>query len=285
MPTNQTYLLVGNVTKDLLPDNKFTTGGTVTYASVVVKNLGWQPVIVTAAARDFTPPAYLADVDWRIIPSPHTLTFRNEYDAHGNRRQTIGPVGGTIHPTDIPTDCRQAAIVHLCPLGQELEPDITTIFGDSLLAATPQGWLRQWDERGTVSLGDWKGADEILPELQTAVISLEDVEGNWSIAENWAAKTPTLIVTLGEQGAAIFHQGQQLVVPPRPSQPIDPTGAGDVFAAAFFVRLYETGNLWQSVRFANVTASMAIERSGPEGAPYRDEVEAYIAQNLVEEQN
>ena len=53
--TNQTYLLVGTVTKDLLPNDRFTTGGTVTYAGAVVKRLGWHPVIITAAAPDFIP--------------------------------------------------------------------------------------------------------------------------------------------------------------------------------------------------------------------------------------
>lgn len=278
----KTYLLVGHVTRDLLPNNRFTTGGTVTYASVVAKNLGWQPVIVTAAAPDFTPPAYLAHVDWRILPSPNTLTFRNEYDARGNRRQTIGPLARPIMPPDIPKDCQNAPVVHLCPLAQELGPEITSVFPNSLLVATPQGWMRQWDERGIVSLGGWQRADDILPKLQAAVLSIEDVEGNWSIAEEWAATVPILIVTLGEEGAAVFHGGQRQYVPPRPAQPTDPTGAGDVFAAAFFIYYQETGDLWQSVRFANVTASMAIERAGPEGAPLRHEVEAYMARHPAE---
>ena len=73
-----------------------------------------------------------------------------------------------------------------------------------------------------------------------------------------------------------------MAVPPRPAEPTDPTGAGDVFAAAFFIRYHETDDLWQSAYFANVVASMAIERSGPEGVPARDEVEAYIAQHPAE---
>jgi sugar/nucleoside kinase (ribokinase family) len=274
--TDQNYLLVGTVTKDLLPDGNFTFGGTVTYATVIVKNLGWQPTIVTAAASDFRPPPYLAEVDWRILPSPETTTFRNEYDAYGHRRQTIGPVAQTISTLDIPIDCRQAPLVHLCPLAQELEPSITSIFKNSLLVATPQGWMRQWDEHGAVSLGEWVGADRILSQLKATVISLEDIEGDWTVAKNWAAQVPILIVTQGKNGCTVFHQGQRYSVPSRSAQQVDPTGAGDVFAAAFFIRFYETGNLWQSARFANVTASMAIERPGPEGAPSRDEIETYI---------
>jgi sugar/nucleoside kinase (ribokinase family) len=280
--TDKTYLLVGHVTKDWQADNSFTIGGTVTYASVVAKHLGWRPIIVTAAAADFRPPAYLTGVDWRILPSPATTTFRNEYNPQGKRHQTIGPVAQVIKVTDIPTDCQQAALVHLCPLAQEIKPSITTIFNNSSLMATPQGWMRQWDEQGTVSLGYWNGADKILHKLQVAIVSIEDIEGVWTVAEKWSVRVPILIVTHGDKGCTIFHQGQRQIVPPRPSQPVDPTGAGDVFAPAFFIRFHETGDLWQSARFANVTASMAIERPGPEGAPTRAEIEAYILENPVE---
>jgi sugar/nucleoside kinase (ribokinase family) len=274
------YLLVGTVTKDLHADLTFNIGGTVTYASVIARNLGWRPAVVTSAGPDFTPPAYLADIDWHIQPAADTTTFRNVYDAAGHRHQTIGPVANTIncnhHVADL---CREAAVVHLCPLAQDLEPSVVAETKNSILVATPQGWMRRWDEAGRVSRGDWEGAEVVLPCLQSAVISIEDVDGDWLIAEKWAAQTPTLIVTLGDAGCVIFHNGERLSVPPRPSHPIDPTGAGDVFAAAFFVRFQETGQLWASARFANVAASMAIERIGPEGAPLRHEIEDYLAEH------
>lgn len=283
-PKSKRYLLVGHVTKDLLPGDAFTTGGTVTYAGVVVKNLGWQPVIVTAAAPDFTPPAYLAGADWRILPSPATTTFRNVYDAQGNRQQTIGPVASAITPADIPAEYRDVAVVHFCPLAQELTPAITEPFQpeETLLAATPQGWMRYWDEHWIVSTGVWQGAEVILPRLKAAVLSIEDVAGDWRIPEHWATQIPVLVVTEGEKGCTVFYRGVPFSIPPRPARPVDPTGAGDVFAAAFFVHLSENGNLGQAAYFANVTASMAIERPGPEGAPDRAEVEAYIAEHPIQ---
>ena len=272
----KTYLLIGHVTRDLHANNSFSVGGTVTYATVIVKEMGWRPVVVTTAAPDFEPISYLRDIKWHVGQSAATTTFRNDYDDDGHRHQTIGPIARDILAADIPPSCRQAAIVHLCPLSQELAPEITDIFETQFLGSTPQGWMRRWDEQGRVSLGDWYGAERVLPRLNASVISIEDVEDDWSIAERWAKQTETLVVTQGEQGCTIFHWGDRLVVPPRPSNPTDPTGAGDVFAAAFFIRLHETGDLWASARFANVTASMAIERSGPEGAPSRLEVEAYL---------
>ena len=279
---DRTYLLVGTVTKDLLSDGGSTTGGTITYAATIAKNMGWQPVIVTRAAPDFIPPVHLADAEWRVLPSAQTTTFRNEYFPDG-RRQTIGPIAPAIAPADIPADCHQANLVHLCPLAQDVEPDVSTVFENSLLTATLQGWLRQWDRRGIVSLGGWQKMENILPKLHAAVISIEDVEHDWGIVEKWLGQANILIVTQGEEGCTVFRDGQCWTVPPRPSHPVDPTGAGDIFAAAFFIRFYETENLWQSARFANVTASMAIERRGVAEAPNRDEVESYLAQNPVKD--
>ena len=281
MEQEKTYLLIGTVTKDLQSDGTYTNGGTVTYASVMVENLGWQPVVITAADAKFTPPDYLTHVDWHFVPSLYTTTFQNKYDTHGHRQQTIGPIGASITAANIPTDCLQADIIHLCPLAQDVETSVISACSNGQMVSTPQGWMRQWDENGIVSLGDWSGADQLLPKLMCSVISIEDIEGNWEIAQKWAAQTTTLIVTQGDEGCTIFHEGTRQTVPPRPAHPIDPTGAGDVFAAAFFIRFQETGNLWQAGCFANVAASMAIERMGPQGAPLRHEIETWLAQNPV----
>jgi sugar/nucleoside kinase (ribokinase family) len=283
MTTQQpsTYVLVGHVTKDLQQNGNFTIGGTVTYATVVVKKLGWRPVVITTAAPNFVPISYLTDIKWNVLPSADTTTYRNVYDEDGHRQQTVGPIAASIRAVDIPASCRQAQLVHLCPLTQELEPDIATAFGSVRLTATPQGWLRKWDDAGRVSLGNWHRIDELLPNLHTTVISIEDIEGDWSIADEWAKQANILVVTQGEEGCVVFTQGHKIVVPPRPAQPLDPTGAGDVFAAAFNIRYFETNDLWQSARFANVLASMAIERNGPVGVPDRTEVETYMAQHPV----
>ncbi len=213
--TDLEYLLVGSVTKDLLPDDSHVIGGTITYAATVIKYLGGRPTIITAASSDFIPPAYLADLDWRILPSPETTTFRNEYTPQG-RRQTIGPIARSIRPIDIPTDCQHPTLVHLCPLAQDVEPGVTAVFNNSSLrAATPQGWLRQWDEEGLVSLGNWEKLEKIFSTLQIAVVSIEDIEGNWRIAERWAAHIPILIVTQDKHGCTLFEQGQPKPVPDR----------------------------------------------------------------------
>jgi sugar/nucleoside kinase (ribokinase family) len=59
---------------------------------------------------------------------------------------------------------------------------------------------------------------------------------------------------------------------------VDPTGAGDVFAPAFMIRLIETGDPCEAAQFANVVASFSIEGPGVTGIPMRKQVEAYLDQ-------
>ena len=269
------YLLIGHVTKDLLPEGGFVVGGTVTYAAMVAKRLGWHPVVVTAAASDFKPPACLDGVDWTILPSDETTTFKNQYATEG-RKQVVSPVARSIMANDIPSDFRQAAVVHLGPVAQELEPSLAKLFPDSLLVATPQGWMRRWDTDGVVSLDNWCGAEEILPQLDAVVLSVEDIQGDWAVAERWAKQIAVLVVTQDEEGCTLFHRGEKQSFHAREARVIDPTGAGDVFAAAFFIRWAETGDPEQAAVFANATASMALERPGPGGVPKRIEVEEYL---------
>ena len=57
---------------------------------------------------------------------------------------------------------------------------------------------------------------------------------------------------------------------------VDSTGAGDVFAAAFFVRLDETGDPRASAGFASCAAGVSIEGVGVARIPDRGAVEARL---------
>ena len=58
---------------------------------------------------------------------------------------------------------------------------------------------------------------------------------------------------------------------------VDPTGAGDVFAAAYLIRYHETGDPYEAAQFANLVASFSVEAPGTEGIPTRDEVLTYLS--------
>jgi sugar/nucleoside kinase (ribokinase family) len=54
---------------------------------------------------------------------------------------------------------------------------------------------------------------------------------------------------------------------------VDATGAGDIFTAGFFVRLYQTRDPWEAARFATHLAAYSVTRRGLHGIPTHAEIE------------
>ena len=52
-----------------------------------------------------------------------------------------------------------------------------------------------------------------------------------------AEMVPNLVVTLGANGSLVKYNGEKFVIPPYPANPVDSTGAGDMFAGAFLYEL------------------------------------------------
>jgi sugar/nucleoside kinase (ribokinase family) len=61
---------------------------------------------------------------------------------------------------------------------------------------------------------------------------------------------------------------------------IDTTGAGDIFAAAFFFRLYTTRDPWEAARFATQLAAISVTRTGLQAIPTSEEIQACMAEVL-----
>lgn len=58
------------------------------------------------------------------------------------------------------------------------------------------------------------------------------------------------------------------------TQEVDPTGAGDVFAAAFLWHLHQQNGDWKTAaEWANCVASFAVEKRGVTGVPKLADVE------------
>ncbi len=275
------YLVIGVITQDIIPGG-FTLGGTVTYGSITASRLGKRAAIVTSAAPDLVLPEAFKNIQCVVVPSEHTTTFRNIY-VNGTRQQYIDALACPIDFHHIPSAWCAAPLVHLGPLVGELDEKMVHLFPNSLVIATPQGWFRSWDERGHVTLGCWPRAELLLPYLTALILSDEDVRGDPGCIDRFASMTRTLVVTHGARGATVYHGGEVRHLPTRPAHEIDPTGAGDVFAAAFLVRLHEilsergVEDPWEAARFANVVASFSVEGMSYSAIPQRVQVETYLA--------
>lgn len=273
------FLTIGNITKDLIPGG-YTVGGTVTYASVVALRLGRTPGVLTRLSPDLALPEVFRDVELVALPSAHTLTFENVYTADG-RVQTIHAFADPIAPQDVPEALlsNPPPIVLLGPLAGELDPQVAALFPNALRGVVPQGWMRRWDQQGRVSHAPFACSESVLQHADVLVISTEDIGHDISLAQCYAEQVKVVVVTRDLHGADVYCAGRVTHARPRPARQIDPTGAGDAFAAAFLITYAETGDPIRAARFANVTASFSVEGLSYSAAPTRAQVEAYLAEH------
>ena len=88
-----------------------------------------------------------------------------------------------------------------------------------------------------------------------------------------------LIVTKGENGATVFHSNKIIDIPAWKVDEADPTGAGDVFAAAFSLTYSKSLNVEYAARFASCAASFSVEGIGFESMPTKKQVECRMKQH------
>lgn len=92
---------------------------------------------------------------------------------------------------------------------------------------------------------------------------------------------PSVIVTLGSQGASLHRGGiEPLLVPAHRVTSVDATGAGDTFCGAFAAGLVEGMSAEDALRFAGAAASISVETHGAvPSIPRRDAIETRLAES------
>ena len=282
------FLTIGHVTRDILPDSTFSLGGTVTFAALTAYRLGLVATITTCADAELQAelPVRLPEIGLAVRTSSATTAFVNIYH-EGFRTQYLRARADQLQVEDVPEAWRKAPIVLFGPLNQELSPSLVRLFPrhpGSIFAATPQGWLRRWDEDGRVWPAPWIAAGEILPLLDVLILSHDDLlpfaNGNRTDADamlsQWSMQVPLLVATDGKYGATLFQHGFEERFPAYRAREVDPTGAGDVFAAAFLVSYHRHSDPRKAVDFANCVASLSIENVGIAGIPTMEMVRKRI---------
>ena len=265
------YLVIGHLTEDVTPTGS-RLGGTAAFAALTARAFGLRVGIITSVGAGTSLKA-LEGIPILAIPSAHTTTFENVRTPAG-RKQILLRQATRISLQDLPDLWRRAPIVHLGPVAQELSADSSTYLSSSLLGITPQGWMRTWDETGQVEPCKWESAEALLPQAGAVVISREDVRGNEEAIEAMAHQTRVLAVTEGAAGSVLHWNGDRRRFRAPEIAEVDDIGAGDVFAAAFFIRLFTTRDPWEAARFATLLAGRSVTRSGFEGIPTTQEIEA-----------
>jgi len=272
------YLVLGHVAHDLTREGP-GLGGTVAYSALTARALGMRVGVVTASGKE-TPLEPLQGIPVITLESRQSTTFENIYTEHG-RVQYLRARAARLGFGCVPEAWRGASIIHLGPIADEMEPALPDGFSPALLGITPQGWMRQWDSEGCVSPREWRDSETALARADAVVISREDVGGNDESIEHMAHQTRLLVVTEGAAGCLLYwHEDRRRFRAPRVRE-VDATGAGDIFATAFFVRLHATRDPWEAARFATLVASNSVRRIGLDGIPTAKEIQDCLVEVLA----
>jgi len=293
------FTAIGHVALDT--GNPDRLGGGVSYSGIAARNLDARVTILTRAPE--THP-YLCTLRQRgitiIVPPSDSntsdqnriTTFSNEYDRHGNRQQVLLERQDPITTRDLihlPT-LRQRPTFLVAPIIGEVETAvIPKLAKKGEVAVTPQGYFRKTGENGVIYQKDWSGYEKHLAFAKYVILSDEDiaVEGvrNDALLSTLRGIVPTVILTRGELGATVYSQEEgELPIAAfelYSNEILDPTGAGDVFAAAFLITMKRTGNLHNAAVAAALYAAIKLTTPGIgiEAVPSSDLVDQFVLEH------
>ena len=271
-------LLIGHMTVDLVPGGRML-GGTISYAAPVYAAFGHRVGIVTSAAADESLLRLLAPfAEIAHIPAENSLTYENVYSDAG-RQQYVRATARDLRFEHIPPGWAKAPYAHLGPLAAEIDPrELAKNLPNSTIMLTLQGMMRRWDADGLVRFRPWLNR-RALELIDIAVYSEEDVAEHPQLTTELREICKHIVVTNGRQGGAYYHGGSARNYESLPVEPLDLTGAGDVFAASLLAALpWLDGDVYRAARLAGRLAAYSVTRAGLASAPTKTEIEAELRQ-------
>ncbi len=253
--------------------------------------------LVSVVGTDFTRDDEVSDLDATIHRAGKTTVFANYYPPNKPRIQLLEAQAPKVTPDMAPAGWLDADLVHLAPVLSELDLlEWKQAVGDGLLAINIQGWIKvagpevdtsqfeQTQRRGAPEVAQrviqqrWEVSEEDFQGVDIACLSEEDVIDQPGLLDKLVSTVPVVAFTLGERGSRIYVDGDPTEVGIYPTNAVDPTGAGDVFAASFCHRVAGGAAPVDAARFAAACASIVVEDIGARALSRLGEAERRAAE-------
>jgi hypothetical protein len=288
------YTAVGHVTADVLADGSIHPGGSAFYSALQAARLGRRALIITRGVEseiaELLAP-YLHELALEIYPAQHTTTLETSGQGADRRQRLLAWAGPIGHATALDT-----SILHLAPVARETASQWRG--RADFIGLTPQGLVRSWERLGA-AISHVELAPGQLPRRCDAIVFglaergscawlIEDLErgpgpqraaraGHGGAAAA-GARGAVLAVTGGADATALHIRGERTleIQVPHIEHFVDDLGAGDVFAAAFFIALQEERPPAEAAAFANAAAAVRIGGAGPGAVGERGAIETRL---------
>jgi sugar/nucleoside kinase (ribokinase family) len=230
--------VVGNLSLDLVDDGPPRVGGPPYYASRALTALA-VPATVRVKCEPADRPAFepaFRDVRVEWLPGSSTAAYAFSYDGDA-RRMEVRALGDRWRADEV--EGLESEWVHVGALFRGEFP------AETLGALHESGARISFDGQGLVRPAR-EGPLRLEPEpdlsclRHVSVLKLSEEEARalvGSIEERAlsALGVPEVVVTFGSRGSVVVARRTLVHVPTEPVGGIDPTGAGDAFAAAYVV--------------------------------------------------
>ncbi len=243
-----------------------SSGGASTFmAKIFSKIADIDYTVVSHYGKDFEP--YKKDL--KIYPNApiheKTLVYQNIHK-FGNREQKAlnrDNSGEVTLDDNLKSLLSKADVVIISPLlpnysREYLKSIIDCVRPDTIKLLLPQGYFRDFDRDDNVLVRDFLEFKEIIPLANFIVVSEKDSEQPYTDTYRWLNLCDiSTIVTMSERGAEYKSRSSAYEVPTDPvpeDKIIDSVGSGDIFSASFIYQFAKSGNIVQSIGFANMVA-------------------------------
>ncbi len=265
---NGKLFFIGHVSVDKVQNvngSKMQPGGAALYAAVAAKTLFEKVYLISVIGRDYPfldildlfPRRYI-----RFSRAPSTR-FSIKYNEFWEAKYSEAKYGSglRISPSLIPIEgLGPESIVHISPLPPIRVRRIVRL-------------IREKKPKTKISVNAWMGyirgenrnlLREIASEVDFFILNDSEAKaltGTRSLSTALKIlKSKMLVVTLGELGAIISREGEEIQMVPALRFPIkkivDTTGAGDTWCGSFLAAYKQTDDLMKSVTAASVISSI-----------------------------
>lgn len=263
-------VVVGAVTEDRFGD-KTRPGGAVLYAARALEALGIRARVL-ASAPSGTDPEALTGHERTFIRT--TTGFRFVHDVDGEERvlRVLSRPDRALTARDLRAAWRNTDAIILAPLLPDgLDAASFVALPGSRIALVAQGFQRHVSPAGDVTLLDEPAPGLLVAATERTSVFLSGEEvAAWpgGAIEDLVASCARVVVTRGADGADVHRAGAEpLHVDAARATPVDTTGAGDAFAAAFTAALACGASDEQAGTLAARVAAATVEHAGPVRLP------------------
>jgi sugar/nucleoside kinase (ribokinase family) len=285
-PVRFDYTAVGHVTVDLMADGSRRPGGGAFYSALQAARLGRRTLILTRGVRaeiEQLLDPYRDELAVQVLDAPHTTTLLTSGEGRARAQRVLAWAGEIGAAPAVDTK-----ILHLAPVARET--GARTRGQARFVGVTPQGLVRDWTQHDGRIVA--RALDRtLLPERCDAlVLSEAERESCAALLASTVpaapgadrlppADRPVIAVTHGDAPTELhLRDGATVHVEvPQVQRMCDDIGAGDVFAAAFFVALSDGEPPRQAAEFANAAAAVRVAAHGAGAVGDRAAVEARLA--------